>query len=195
MAIAEVVTITLALAWLGIVAWQDLRTRQVSNWLTIPPLLLAVAWQLIHHHALPAILLIVMLLLDGIIGHRLVRVGLFTLVCAAAAILTADVVLPVVWATAYMAVCLNLAGGADAKIAMTLITRFPDGRLAGLMLGAICAGSILWWMAHQRSRQAAPIRWRRVVMLDLPTQQELEAHGAPLVDVLAAAFVAWLILR
>ena len=35
-------------AWLGTMSVCDLRTRQVSNWLTLPPLLGILAWQLAH---------------------------------------------------------------------------------------------------------------------------------------------------
>ena len=35
-------------AWLGTMSFSDLRTRQVSNWLTLPPLLGILAWQLAH---------------------------------------------------------------------------------------------------------------------------------------------------
>ena len=36
--------------WLGIMSVCDLRTRQVSNWLTLPPLGIILAWQLAHGH-------------------------------------------------------------------------------------------------------------------------------------------------
>ena len=36
-------------AWLGLCAWQDWQGRQVSNWLTLPPLLLALGLRLSGH--------------------------------------------------------------------------------------------------------------------------------------------------
>jgi len=43
------VILYLALAgWLVVMSIYDLRTRQVPNWLTIPPLLTILAWQLAH---------------------------------------------------------------------------------------------------------------------------------------------------
>ena len=39
--------VTLAV-WLVVMSACDLRTRQVPNWLTIPPLLAILAWQLAH---------------------------------------------------------------------------------------------------------------------------------------------------
>ena len=38
--------IPVALLWLSICAWQDWKRRQVSNWLTLPPLILALALRL-----------------------------------------------------------------------------------------------------------------------------------------------------
>jgi len=31
--------------WLGIMAWQDARKKEVSNWLTVPPVFVVAGWR------------------------------------------------------------------------------------------------------------------------------------------------------
>jgi hypothetical protein len=195
MARADVVIIVAALPWLGMATWQDLRTHEVSNWLTVPPLIAAVVWGLLHGDVVPVILLIAMLAVDACIHGALAGVGIYSLVGVLIAIVTAEPLAPVIWAAAYMAVRLNIAGGADAKIAMTLITLFPDARLAAMMLVAPFALSIAVAVERRQGKQMATLALRRALALDFPTQQELEMHGIPLVGALAMAFAVWLIFR
>ncbi len=190
----DVVITLAALPWLGVATWQDLRTREVSNWLTVPPLIAVTAWRLAHGDVVPAILLIAMLAVDACIHNTLVSVGIYSLVGVLVAVVTAAPLVAVMWATAYMALRLNMAGGADAKIAMTLITLFPDGRLAGLMLVALFALSVAVAVARGQVRQTATLL-RRSLTLDFPTPQELKVRGIPLVGALAVAFGVWLICR
>ncbi len=195
MAKANVVIIVAALPWLGVATWQDLRTREVSNWLTVPPLIAAVAWRLSHGDVVPTILMAAMLAVDVCIHNAPVGVGIYSLVGVLVAVATAEPLAPMMWAAAYMALRLNLAGGADAKIAMTLITLFPDARLAGLMLAALFALSIAVAVARGQAGQTAALALRRSLALEFPTPQELDVHGIPLVGALAVAFAAWLVCR
>ncbi len=195
MAAADVVIIVAALPWLGVATWQDLRTREVSNWLTVPPLIAVVAWRLSHGDVVPAILLTAMLAVDACIHNALAGVGIYSLVGVLVAVMTAEPLVPVTWATAHMALRLNIAGGADAKIAMTLIVLFPDGRLAGMMLVALFGLSVIVAVARRQVGQTATLALHRSLALDFPTQQELAVHGIPLVGALAVAFAAWLVFR
>jgi len=183
------------LIWLGVATWQDLRAREVSNWLTMPPLIAVAALRFVQGNPVPAILLIAMLVVDAGIHNALVGVGIYSLIGVVAAVVTAEPLMPVVWATAYMALRLNMAGGADAKIAMTLITLFPDGRLAGLMLVALFALSVAVAVAQRQGVQTLVLVLRHSLTLDFPTWQELEARGIPLVGALATAFGVWLICK
>jgi Flp pilus assembly protein protease CpaA len=181
----------LTLLWLGAAAWQNMRTRQVSNWLTIPPLLTAVVWRLAQGNIVPAVLIAAMMIADYPIVHALASVGLYSLTCVVAAVITGDMSLPIVWSTAYMASRLNLLGGADAKISMTLIAMFSDIRLAGLMPAALLAVSIIGLLARRQIRQA----WgsvRSALSFQFPTPCDLETQGVPLTGALALAFALWL---
>jgi hypothetical protein len=195
MARADVVIIVAALPWLGMATWQDLRTHEVSNWLTVPPLIAAVVWGLLHGDVVPATLLAAMLAVEVGIHNALTGVGIYSLVSVLVAVMTAKPLVPVTCATAYMALRLNLAGGADAKIAMTLITLFPDGRLAVMMLVALFVLSVAVAVAREQAGQWATLALRCTLALDFPTQKELTVHGVPLVGALAVAFAVWLIFR
>ncbi len=184
----------ITLLWLGAATWQDMRTRQVSNWLTIPPLLMAVVWRLVQGDIVPAVLIAAMMIADYLIAHALASVGLYSLTCVVAAVITGDMILPVVWSTVYMASRLNLLGGADAKISMTLTIMFSDIRLAGLMLAALLAVSIIGLLVRRQIRQA----WgsvRSMLSFQFPTLCDLETQGVPLTGALTLAFALWLATR
>jgi len=182
------------LIWLGAATWQDMRTREVSNWLTVPPLIAVAASRFAQGNPVPAILLAAMLAVDTW-THDALAVGIYSLIGVVVAVVTTEPLVPVVWATAYMALRLNMAGGADAKIAVTLITLFPDGRLAALMLIALFALSVAVAVAQRQGVQTLVSVLRHSLALDFPTWQELEARGIPLVGALATAFAAWLVCR
>jgi len=57
--------------WLALCAWRDWHKRQVSNWLTLPPLILAVAlrWSGLTSADLPLMLLVLLTMLVGWLGR------------------------------------------------------------------------------------------------------------------------------
>ena len=179
-------------AWLGIATWQDARTRQVSNWLTLAPLLLVVAWRAAQGDLAPLALLVAIVVVDPLPPG--VRVGVMLPVCLVAARLSpsSDIV-AIVWAVAYALSQLNLVGPADAKIAMSLITLLPAPVMAWCMAGAVFAISlgVTLWKHRLRTPQVILHRMRDVLALRLPTHAEMESGGFPVAGAFGLAFVMY----
>jgi Flp pilus assembly protein protease CpaA len=178
------------LAWLCAAAWQDVRTHAVSNWLTVLPLAAVVAWRLVCGDIAPALLLCVCLAVDAL--PALAASAIVSIVCVATAAIAGDALLPAVWAVAYAAWRFNVIAGADAKLAMALVTLFPDPRLTALIVGAALLISLVVLIARGHTGDTLVITALRLRHLSLPTRQELEAKGVPLAGAFVLAFGAWL---
>jgi len=185
---------TLALcAWLGAAAWQDLRTRQVSNWLTLAPLLCTVAWRASLGDLVPLALLVAVVVIDPLppglrVGMMLAAVAIVVKLNPASAVVAAT------WAVAYGLTQLNVLGPADAKIAMTLITLFPVSTMAWCMAGAVFAVSlgVTLWKHRLGTPRIILHRMRDVLTLHFPTHAEMESGGFPVAGAFALAFGAYL---
>ena len=178
-------------AWLGAAAWQDLRTRQVSNWLTLAPLMCVVAWRAAQGDWVPLVLLVVIVVIDPL--PQGARVGMMV---AAAMIVVklnpASSVVALTWAVVYSLTQLNVLGAADAKIAMTLVALFPTPTMACCMAGAVFAVSlgVTVWKHRLMTPVVIGIRMRDVLALRFPTHAEMESGGFPVAGAFGLAFVA-----
>jgi prepilin signal peptidase PulO-like enzyme (type II secretory pathway) len=159
------------LAWLGACVVCDLKSRQVPVLLTLPMLAIASAWQIAQGGWVLALLVIVLILISDL-PWKLARISLSLLVAAIAIKIagTPDhfIAILAIW-LAWLLWELGAMGGADAKIIITLVLLFGDGRLlipiaviggvqglAGMFAGrkaipytvAIALGSAAWlWAA------------------------------------------------
>lgn len=117
----------LALPWLAICAWHDLRTRTVPAFLTIPPLAAAIGWQVYLGDWPLAILLVALTILDDLPWHwRGFLGGVLGLMLAAAWYFGG--ILPALLGLALIGIWLlwkvGAIGGADAQVLMTLALFF-----------------------------------------------------------------------
>ena len=188
----------MTLAWLLVAAWQDVRARAVSAWLTNAPLAGAVLWRgvqaLVGEPSLadglaPALLLALVIGLDSLPAP--VVPAAFAACAAAVAAWHGSLLTPVVWAVAYALWRLNVVGGADIKLALALLTFFPDPRLAAWL--AACAGavSLVALLTRGQVYDKLLVTGLRVRYLDFPSRGALEAQGFPLVVSFPLAFAAW----
>jgi len=120
-------------AWLVALAVADVRKGEVTNWATVPPLLIATAWQTLTGGWPLALMLA--LILAGAQWPVLAApsLGLMVLCAWFATPLGLDVAVWA-WAFVYIVWQIGVIGGADAKVVMALVALFPDGRLAWLLL-------------------------------------------------------------
>ena len=128
---AQVILWIALLAWLGACVVFDLRSRQVPALLTLPPLILAALWRLLHGDW-PMVMLVVALILISDVPQAKWHIPLACLVSLVALSSTrssgsiyAMLVIFAVWAMWES----GATGGADAKIIITLVLLFADGLL------------------------------------------------------------------
>ena len=128
----------LAIPWLALCAWHDLRTRTVPALLAIPPLVAAIGWQGYTGNWPVALLAISLLILDELPWHwRGFLSGVQGLLLFAAwntsgwlaALL--GLILTAVWALWKF----GAIGGADAQVLMTLALFFGCSILVPVALG------------------------------------------------------------
>jgi len=173
--------------WLVTIAVLDIRRGEVSNWLTVPPLLIATLWQAAHGAWAILILFVLVLFVSewpvawplgiaAVIGiwPEIVRQGLETAA--------------VVWIAVLILWVLDILGGADVKAVMTLAALFPDSRLAWMMV-------ICWWVLSmvlflKRYGRSAP-RVFAATAVSL-SRAKAEGHRAPALPALAVAGLVFL---
>lgn len=187
----------LVVVWMGVMAWQDVRTGQISNWLTVTPLLGSALWWLARGEWRVAALLLAMLA-AGEIQSRLRRPAAWSIGVVIplagiwAASTTADIVFILIgWTCVWAAWTLHLIGGADAKAVMALLAFFPNPLLAGLLVAA----QLLWSIFHLVRRYGG--RSPGVALNGIfsrPTQDDLVAQGVPLMPAYAAAVMVFMFL-
>ena len=157
-------------AWLIYVAIADIRKGEVSNWLTVPPLLAVVAWRSLTG-GYPVGLAFVLLAV-GLQWPLLAvpTVGMMGCCIYHAVPMGLEVAIGV-WILYAVLYYIGLIGGADAKVVMTLIALYPDGRLAWLLL-------LLWLGVDVIRFTVMRLRRRRSPEIeDATPEKPLEAHG------------------
>lgn len=184
-----------AALWLGAAAWQDARTKEVSNWLTVPSLFLAVGYRGLHG-AWSLLLLLAALIGVTELADRFGlpaagAVGLGVAVAGGLAYHASPTIalVLVVWTCAWAGWLMRFIGGADAKVIMALTGFFPDPRLAGLLAAAHVTWS-LFHLVRRYRRQALRVALTRSTVA--PTERELSEAGVATMPAYAAA--GWLYL-
>lgn len=133
--------IPLIFIWLFVCTAFDLKTRQVPNWLTLIPLVLAGIWRLVQGDWQPTLLVIALILISDIpkfVWH--IPFGILATILVAGLSGFPEntlqiAVLFLVWALWEM----DMLGGADVKIIMDLVLFFSDG---SLLLPILLAGGL-----------------------------------------------------
>ena len=137
--------------WLVYLAVSDLRKGEVTNWATVPPLLAVTAWQALTGGWPLALMLVLILVGAQWPAFAVPSLGLMVL-CAWFATPPGLDVAVWVWICAYILWQIGVTGGADAKVVMTLVALFPDGRLAWLLL--LCwFGLSVVYLLHRHGRR------------------------------------------
>ena len=182
--------VVLALLWLFAVAWQDACKREVSSWLTVPPLFASAVWWLAKGEwAIGAFLAV--LLIAGEVFERLhlpAALGIGPVIFFGGWLSgqsPQDVrLIMTAWACAWPAWTLHLVGGADAKVFMALVAFFPDPLLVGLLL----AMQVAWSAYHLvRRYRGKALKVALAGVLSRPTEEDLDVRGVPLLPAYAAA--------
>jgi Flp pilus assembly protein protease CpaA len=139
-------------AWLVYLAVADLRKGEVTNWVTVPPLLAVTAWQALTGGWPLALMLVLILIGAQWTPLTVPSVGLMA-VCSWLSTLVGREVVMWAWTFVYVLWLLRVIGGADAKVVMALTALFPDGRLAWLLL--LCwFGLSVVYLLHRHGRHA-----------------------------------------
>jgi Flp pilus assembly protein protease CpaA len=169
----------------AVVTWLDLRDKQVSNWLMLPPLLgAATLWPALRGEwIVPIFLLVLLLVIDS--APKPARLPLLLGTVALIANLTSSSqasLLVVAWALFYGLWDSNVIAGADAKAAMALIGFWPETEMLMLIaVSHVVAGLYFLILRHGRN---APRRlyetFTRALTGQLPTRDELESGGDPM---------------
>jgi len=185
------VTGLIALPWLLVVAWQDARTREVDNWLTVPPMMAGALLWLFRGEWRVAALLVGLLLIVEVLHRRgwAMSLGLgpalLLTVFLSGGVAERDVALVLTaWFCAWAAWVMHLVGGADAKVLMALVAFMPDARLLGLLFGAMITWSVYHLVRRYRGKAA---KVALAGTLSCPTEDELDGNGVSLLPAWAAA--------
>ena len=187
---------------LVIAAAQDLKTKEVSGWLTLFPLLATVAWRV----ATGGWVLLAAFVIIALFSERVVCKSRNP---ALAAIVTGLVAvfffLPgspaywtlLGWLAAWLLWEFNVIGGADVKLMMLLVTVYPDPRmlflilLAKLVAGLIVPAALYGRRAARRLLSAA---FLVLAARQMPDRETLEREGLPAVFVYTMAGIAYVLV-
>lgn len=181
--------------WLAWAAWQDVRTKEVSNWLTIPPLFGVALWWLARGEwRVIALLVILVGIVETMDRRHIYPAAAIVLAVSAGAgvsyMAAAQVrLILIAWSALWAIWVTQKAGGADVKVVMALLALYPDWRLAVLLVAAYVVWSI-YYLVRRHGRRA--LRVALANMFNSPTEEELAASGVPTVPAFAAA--GWLYL-
>ncbi|MGB9619345.1 MAG: hypothetical protein ACPL7K_02910 [Armatimonadota bacterium] len=184
--------------WLIIIAILDIRRGEVSNWLTVPPLLAVVAWRMaIGEWYYLLLLALVLLIAEWPVTWPLgvaAVVGIQPYIVAQGIVAQGLESVTIIWLIVLALWGLNVLGGADVKAVMTLSALFPDARLGWLMM-------LCWWafslaMFIRRYGYSSP----RVLLSDLVSivstgKAGHEGHRVPALPALAVAGLVFLWFR
>jgi len=132
-------------AWLVYLAVADLRRGEVSNWATVPPLLVATIWRAASGDWTLGVALVVVVVAaecPPTLAGGLLLAGMF--LCMGPAIRQGVEAALVVWFGVAALWLVGVLGGADAKAVMTLAALFPGERLGWLLLIAWLGQSLFY---------------------------------------------------
>ena len=183
-------------------AAQDLKTKEVSGWLTLFPLLVTVAWRVATG--------------GWVLLAAFVSLALFSerIVCKSrgpslAAIVTGLVAIffflpgsPAYWTllgwlAAWLLWEFNVIGGADVKLMMLLVTVYPDpGMFFLILLAKLVAGFIVPAALYGRhvARRLFSAAFLVLAARQMPDRETLEREGLPAVFVYTMAGVAYVLV-
>jgi len=183
------VTVSVWLVWLSIA---DIRKGEVSNWLTVPPLLLAVAWQTVRGKwAVAFLFALVMIIAEWPSSWPLGMAGIagiwrYVVDQGLEATMMSWMVVLILW-------FLNVLGGADVKAIMTLMVLFPDSRLAWMLLLSGVMVSFLYAIRHH-GKNLPRVLWATLGTIHRPVADDVTGK-APAMPVLALAWVTYLFVH
>ena len=187
---------------LVIAAAQDLKTKEVSGWLTLFPLLATVAWRV----ATGGWVLLAAFVIIALFSERVM--------CQSRSLALAAIVTGLVavffflpgspaywtllgWLAAWLLWEFNVIGGADVKLMMLLMTVYPDPRmlflilLAKLVAGLIVPAALYGRRAARRLLSAA---FLVLAARQMPDRETLEREGLPAVFVYTMAGIAYVLV-
>ncbi|MBC8255016.1 MAG: prepilin peptidase, partial [Ardenticatenia bacterium] len=183
------------IALLIVAAAQDLQAREVSGWLTLPPLLATVAWRA----ATGGWVLLAAFAVIALFSERIVCRGRGPALAALMAGLVAvSCFLPgsptywtlLGWLAAWLLWEFNVIGGADVKLMMLLVTVYPYPSMFFLILLAkLVAGLIVPAALYGRNvaKRLLSIAFLVLVARQMPDRETLEREGLPAVFVYTMA--------
>jgi len=193
---------SLLIALLIVAAAQDLQTREVSGWLTLPPLLATVAWRA----ATGGWVLLAAFIVIALFSERIVCRGRGPALAALMAGLVAvSYVLPgspaywtlLGWLAAWLLWEFNVIGGADVKLMMLLVAVYPYPSMFFLILLAkLVAGLIVPAALYGRSvaKRLFSVALLVLVARQMPDRETLEREGLPAVFVYTMAGVGYVLV-
>jgi Flp pilus assembly protein protease CpaA len=200
-----------ATAWLVVVAWQDWRKGESSNWLSVLPLLGVVGWRVIGsiiswagdgwNPAVADGLAIGLGLLAVVVSDRIalsVIPGVAGVALAFAAGSAGGQVAIVSWLVVLGMAHLGIMGGLDAKVLWVLVSVFDSLWLvASIGVGVLAIGSVMLLIRHGLGGLALiHVRAQDLLRLRLPERQSLAeqtaARGIAAVPILAAGALVYL---
>lgn len=205
---SELVLRLAATAWMVVAAYSDIRKREVSNWLTVLPLVAAVAYRVV----IAAIALVssgtwMPTVVDGVV----VLIAFFAIVLSdrwltflppalGASLLAwlagtqASLLIVIAWFLMLGAAKAGILGEADAKVVMALLVFFPDLALAVCLLAA--CGLVAFAVLIRKMGLATPILLRLVARDAIKGRFPARTGNSgvaviPLVPVLAAGALVY----
>jgi Flp pilus assembly protein protease CpaA len=186
-----------AAAWLGVMVWQDLGKREVSNWLTIPPVFLAGGWWAWRGEWSVLVLLLALVAVTELFDRLHLPPVLSISVAPALASGIGHFASPRVtlvlmtWSVVWVAWVVRFVGAADAKVLMALVGFWPDTWLVGLLIAA----QLLWSVYHlvQRYRSRA-LKVAVANAAVVPADEDLAERGVPTIPAYAGAGLCYLVL-
>jgi len=183
--------LTIAAAiWLGAMSWQDLKSKEISNWLTVPPVLLVAGWWAWRGEWAVLVLLVALIAITEVFDRLKLSPVVASSVLPAIAVgisycASEKVTLVlVVWSTIWLAWMVHFFGEADAKVLMALVGYRPDVWLIGFLIGA----QVLWSVYHLiRRYRAGALRVAVANAGAVPSEGELVRRGVPTMPAYAVA--------
>ncbi len=201
--IADPFILPLALVVLLVVAAaQDLKTKEVSGWLTLFPLLVTVAWRTATGGWVLLVAFVIIALFSERVACKSRGPSLAAIVTGLVAIFfflpgspTYWILLG--WLAAWLLWEFNVIGGADVKLMMLLVTVYPDPRMLFLILLAKFVAGFIVPAALDGRRVAGRLISAAFLILaarHLPDRETLEREGLPAVFVYTMAGLAYVLV-